>query len=615
MSEHEQLTIAASDFVEAVRRSRVVDEARFDAALSELGMPHSPAALKEEPASSGLEESAKQAPAVAKHLIDRGVLTRYQAKELLQGRFRRLRMEHFVIRDLLGVGGMGAVFRAYDQEHDREVALKVLSERFKHDAGMRARFRLEARAGMHLDHSGIVKTYELGVTDDVFGEVDYASMELFEGIALHELVGIMGPLPVNAACDIACQAGDALDYLHAQGMVHRDVKPDNVLVDRTGAVKIIDFGLTLINDASDEEPAEGEEFSLAMIFGHDCLGTPDYMPPEQADDSRAVDARADIYSLGCTLFVALTAKRPFTGKSGTELIQQHRTQPPPDPRQVIDTIPPEVARAVLRMMAKSPDDRLRSMREVREELHRFATRRRIDFSFSRLTRNRMALAIRQGRISQRRTSTAMRLSTAGRQTSARRAGSGTGSAAALQATGSPRDTAIARLGSGSRRSGVRGQRVGEQSATTAASGAENLLQGMSGAALDEQAAGTGAMLRLPDGGLFRLARANVVIGRSRDESDLWIDDKRLSGRHCRLMYDGRHWQVIDLESRNGTSINGRRVSMAPLFGGDKLTLSGEVTLAVDWSQRRPRAGWGPVFWPVLAFLLVAIAAGACWFLS
>jgi eukaryotic-like serine/threonine-protein kinase len=614
MSEHEQLTVAASDFVEAIRRSRVVDEAQFDAALSEFDAQRS-ASVPEEFASLELKESEKEAPALARHLIEREVLTRYQAKELLQGRFRRLRMEHFVIRDLLGVGGMGAVFRAFDERHGREVALKVLSERFKHDAGMRARFRLEARAGMHLDHPGIVKTYELGVTDDVFGEVDYASMELFEGIALHELVGIMGPIPVNAACDIACQAADALGYLHAQGMVHRDVKPDNVLVDRTGAVKIIDFGLTLINEANSEEPAEGEEFSLAMIFGHECLGTPDYMPPEQADDSREVDARADVYGLGCTLFVALTAKRPFTAKSGSELIQQHRTQPPPDPRQVIETIPPEIARAVIRMMAKSPDDRLQSMRDVREELHRFATRRRIDFSFSRLTRNRMALAIRQGRISQRRTSTAMRLSTAGRQTGARRAASGTGSAAALQATGAPRDTAIARLGSGSRRSGARGERVGQETAISAASGAENLLQGMSGAAVDEQAAGTGAMLRLPDGGLFRLARANVVIGRSRDEADLWIDDRRLSGRHCRLMYDGSQWQVIDLESRNGTAINGRRISMARLFGGDKLTLSGEVTLTMDWSQRRPREGWGPVVWFVLGILLLAIAAGAYWFLS
>jgi eukaryotic-like serine/threonine-protein kinase len=606
MSEHEQLTIAASDFVEAVRRSRVVDEAALDAALSEFRPQRS---------STGSDESASEATALARHLIDRGVLTRYQGKELLQGRFRRLRMEHFVIRDLLGVGGMGAVFRAYDEKRDQDVALKVLSERFKHDAGMRARFRLEARAGMHLEHPNIVKTYELGVTDDVFGEVDYASMELFEGIALHELVGIMGPIPVNAACDIACQASDALGYLHAQGMVHRDVKPDNVLVDRTGAVKIIDFGLTLINEASDEEPAEGEEFSLAMIFGHDCLGTPDYMPPEQADDSREVDARADIYGLGCTLFVALTAKRPFTGRSGSELIQQHRTQPPPDPRQVVETIPPEVARAVLKMMAKSPEDRLPSMRDVREELHRFATRRKIDFSFSRLTRNRMALAIRQGRISQRRTSTAMRLSTAGRQTSPRGAASGAGSAAALQATGAPRDTAIARQGSGSRRGGARGERVGTETATTAASGAEDVLQGMSGDAVDEQAARTGAMLRLPDGGLFRLARANVVIGRSRDESDLWIDDKRLSGRHCRLMYDGRHWQVIDLESRNGTAINGRRISMAPLFGGDRLTLSGEVTLMMDWSQRRPREGGGPVVWTALAVVLLAIAAGAWWFLS
>src|SRR5690606_36548019 len=131
---------------------------------------------------------------------------------------------------------------------------------------------------------------------------------------------------------------------------------------------------------------------------------------------------------------------------------------------------------------------------------------------------------RQGRLGQRRTSAARRLSTAGRRTSARGAGSGTGSAAALQATGAPRDTAIARRGSGSRRSGVRGERVGSDAAASAASGAEDVLQGMSGTAVDEQAAATGAMLRLPDGGLFRLARANVVIGRSRDESDLWIDD-------------------------------------------------------------------------------------------
>lgn len=605
MQEQEQLTLEASEFVEAIRRSSVVDEKALAPALETFV----PGPLDDE---SG--DSVDMPTRLAKHLITAKVLTRYQAKELLQGRFRRLRMEHFVIRDLLGVGGMGSVFRALDEKRNQEVALKVLSERFKHDAGMRARFRLEAEAGMRLDHPKIVKTYEIGETDDVFGEVDYASMELFEGIALHELVGIMGPMPVNSACDIACQTADALGYLHDEGMVHRDVKPDNLLIDRDGNVKLIDFGLTLVNETGDEESSENEEFSLAMIFGHDCLGTPDYMPPEQAEDSRAADARSDVYGLGCTLFVALTAKRPFTGSRGSELIHMHKMLPPPDPRSVIESIPPEIARAVLKMMAKSPDDRYQSMAEVKNALHRFATQRRIDFSFSRLTSNRMALAIKQGRITQRRTSTAMRLSSAGRMTQTRRRG-GAGSAAALQATDAPRDTAVGRHGSSATGGRSAGTRVGQNSNASAASGAENVLRGLNGGASDEAAAASGALLRLPDDGLFRLAKADIVIGRNREEVDLFIDDKRLSGRHCRLNFDGRGWQVIDLESRNGTEVNGRRVSISRLYGGDTLTLSGEVRLTMDWSQQRPGQGSSVLMWAgIAAAIVIAMAIGG-WFLS
>ena len=558
------------------------------------------------------EYDLPSAASTAKRLIEKDVLTRYQAKELLQGRFRRLRMDHFVIRDLLGVGGMGSVFRAYDEQRGEEVALKVLSERFKHDAGMRARFRLEARAGMRLEHPGIVKTYELGVTDDVFGEVDYATMELFEGIALHELVGIMGPLPVNAACDIICQTSDALGYIHSEGMVHRDVKPDNVLIDRDGTVKIIDFGLTLVNEADDDGPAEGEEFSLAMIFGHDCLGTPDYMPPEQAADSRKADARSDVYGLGCTLYVALTGKRPFHGRMGSEIINLHKLQPPPDPRAVVEKTPPEVARAVLKMLAKSPEDRFPSMAEVREELHRFATRRKIDFSFTRLIHNRMALAIKQGRISQRRTSTAMHLSTAGRRTSHRILSDAAGSAAALQATDTARDTTFSRHGSRVGRDDSRGGRVTPAPAVTAASGAEDLLRGMDPSSNDRQAASSGAMLRLPDGGLYRLSQSEVVIGRQRNQVDLWIDDKRLSARHCRLTFDGDQWRVMDLESRNGTAINGQRVSIAPIYGKDKLTLSGEVTLTMDWSRRRCETSNRRMIGIGLAAAVIAILAGVYW---
>jgi eukaryotic-like serine/threonine-protein kinase len=599
MHEPGQVIVGSSEFLEAVRRSRVVKDSALDAALADF----SPAVAEGDASAETLQ--------IARHLIEQNLVTRYQAKELLQGRFRRLRMEHFVIRDLLGVGGMGAVFRAYDLQRGQEVALKVLSERFKHDAGMRARFRLEARAGMRLDHPGIVKTYELGVTDDVFGEVDYATMEMFEAIALHELVGIMGPIPVNAACDMICQAADALSHLHSQDMVHRDVKPDNVLVDRDGKVKVIDLGLTLINEAENAAPSE-EEFSLAMIFGHDCLGTPDYMPPEQADDSRGADARSDVYGLGCTLFVALTAKRPFSARSGSEIIRMHKTQPPPDPGAIVETIPPEIRRAVLKMMAKSPGDRFQSMAEVRQELEKFSTRRRIDFSFSRLIHNRMALAIKQGRISMRQTSTAMRLSNAGRKTQPRTLGSGAGSAAALQATDAPRDTAVARRGSGLSRAGEKGGRIGQPASASAAVGAEDLLRGLSGE-VDEKAAATGAMLKLPDGGLFRLAKADVAIGRNRDEVDLWIDDRRLSGRHCRLNYDGTNWQVIDLESRNGTEINGRRISIAPIFGHDRLTLAGEVEFVMDWSKRRPGKGLSAWAWIILVLLASTLAGVGYWY--
>lgn len=597
MREDQLQTVPASDFLEAVRRSGVVDE---QALQSELIV------FDELVVQTGTDSAADDSAELAKYLIRRNLLTRYQAKELLQGRFRRLRMDHFVIQDLLGVGGMGSVFRARDEQRDEDVALKVLSERFKHDTGMRARFRLEARAGMRLDHPGIVKTYEVGVTDDVFGEVDYATMELFEGIALHELIGIMGPLPVNAACDIICQTAGALAYIHQQEMVHRDVKPDNILIDREGRVKVIDFGLTLINEA-----IEGEEFSLAMIFGHDCLGTPDYMPPEQAIDSHAADPRSDVYGLGCTLFVGLTAKRPFYGKSTSEVIRLHRKQPPPDPRTIIETTPPEIARTVLKMLAKNPDDRFQTMGEVRDALQPFAAQRRIDFSFSQLVRNRLVLAIKQGRFSLRRTSTAMRLSSAGRRTKNSRTGTdeGHGSAAALKATDAPRDTAVGRASPPASGRTSAGSAAVPGVSTSAASEAAGLLHGM-GTATDEQAAASGAMLKLPDGGLFRLAKAEVVIGRSREQTDLWLDDKRLSGRHCRLTFDGKQWQVLDLESRNGIEVNGRRVTISPLFGRDQLTLSGEITLTMDWSRRHPRRRRKLIIWAMAAAALLAIAGAA-----
>ncbi len=541
------MAVAASELLDAIHRSGVVSADELDVALARI-----PEAEESEPKD------------LAKQLVRAKLLTSYQARELLQGRYRRLCFGPFVIRDVLGVGGMGTVFLAWDSRREQEVAFKVLSERFKHDSGMRARFRLEARAGLRLQHPRIVKTYELGLTDDVFGEVDYSTMEVFPGIALHELVGIVKGLPYPVACDIASQTANALEAVHQRGMVHRDIKPDNVLIDNTGQVKIIDFGLAMLHEA-----ARDEEFSLAMIFGHDCLGTADYMPPEQAQDSLHVDARADIYGLGCTLYVALTARRPYPGETAKEIIDAHKTQPFPNPQDHVPEIPDELVAVLHRMVAKSPQDRFATARDVQEALRPFAQRRPIDFDFDQLKRVRMKVAIKLGRLSMRRTSTATRLSSTARFSS-----STARSTDSQKATQVPEDIKVNFRGS---RSSSRQPRAGIGDDSAAAE-AEQLLADFS--VSDSQAATTGAMLRLPAGGLYRIEKSSFVIGRSH-EADLPIDSRKLSSRHCRIFFDGQVWNVADLGSKNGLKVNGRPTESSPLRHGDRLTLADDVTLRFE----------------------------------
>ncbi len=216
------------------------------------------------------------------------MLTPFQAERLLEGRYRGLVIDRYRIREVLGFGGMGCVFIAEDPESDRKVALKVLSAEHALDAGMLTRMKLEAVAGMRLHHPNIIQTYRMDTT----GAVHFLVMELVRGISLHELVALHGAVKWQMVCDIGMQAAEALVAAHQQGIVHRDIKPANFLIEQNGVTRILDFGLALMKDGEDEE------FSLSMLFGHDCLGTPDYIAPEQTLDSKNVDGRADIYSLG-----------------------------------------------------------------------------------------------------------------------------------------------------------------------------------------------------------------------------------------------------------------------------------------------------------------------------
>lgn len=353
----------AHPFLEKVERSNVLPAAQLRAYAERFPHP--------------VEVNEFQA---AKHAVQQQLLTLFQAEEILNGRGRKLLVGDYVLFDILGYGGMGTVYIARHVESKQHVAVKLLGEQTKHDAGIRARFQLEARAGMKLDHPKLVKTLEFGTVQELYGETEYMVMELVAGVTLLEGINFSnGPMKWDAAADVISQAADGLHYLHENGMVHRDVKPDNILIEVNGNAKLLDFGLTL----ADEEGFE-DEFSLAMIFGHDCLGTADYIPPEQSADSLNVDARADIYSLGCTLYTALTAKRPFPGRKRPETVKAHRTEPRPIVKVENPNVPQALSDAVLHMMSVDPNKRPQTMLDVKDLLAPFRKRRNWAFEFSQV---------------------------------------------------------------------------------------------------------------------------------------------------------------------------------------------------------------------------------------
>ena len=312
--------------------------------------------------------------AVARSLVRNRVLTPFQAERLLEGRYRGFVIDGYRVREVLGVGGMGCVYIAEDRDANRKVALKVMASQHALDPGMLARMKLEARAGMEIKHPNVIETYRIDST----GAVNYMVLELMRGISLHELVALHGPVDCQTTCDIFLQVALGLEAAHRKGIIHRDIKPANILIDSTGVTKLLDFGLAKIDDN------EGDEFSLAMIFGHDCLGTPDYIAPEQAIDSNSVDDRADIYSFGCTMYVALTGRVPFPQKNNAAKIEAHKTQTPRSIRDIRPEVSEDVVAIVEKLMARDPNDRFSSALAVAKALKPLASRKSVKFDFRHL---------------------------------------------------------------------------------------------------------------------------------------------------------------------------------------------------------------------------------------
>jgi len=300
---------------------------------------------------------AADGAAAARKLVEAGKLTAFQADAVLGQRFEELRIGNYDVLDKLGVGGMGAVYKARHRRMKRVVALKVLSREGARSGTLADRFQREIETLARLAHPNIVMAYDA----DEAEVGPFLVMELVIGRDLAAEVADRGPLPVADAIDRILQAARGLEYAHAQGIVHRDIKPGNILRDTDGLVKVADLGLARLS----ETPA-----NLSLTQAGTVVGTAEYMPPEQAVDSGEVNHRADIYSLGCTLFFLLTGRAPYQSGSIMSMFLKHRDEPVPDLRALRPAVPAGLEAVFRRMAAKAPADRYQSMTEVAAALER-----------------------------------------------------------------------------------------------------------------------------------------------------------------------------------------------------------------------------------------------------
>ena len=270
------------------------------------------------------------------------------------------RLGPYLILEKIGQGGMGSVYRAVHTKLERHVALKTLPSRHSLDDGATRRFEKEMKAIGRLDHPNIVRATDAGE----WNGVHYLAMEYVDGTDLSHFLRRYGKLPVAEACEIIRCVADALQHAHEQGLVHRDIKPSNIMITRSGQVKVLDFGLALLCSAGS-----------GQLTADRIMGTFDYMAPEQADNSHEVDHRADVYSLGCTLYELLCGEAPFSGVSYASVAKKmvaHASQAPQPVRRHRADVPRDVARVVERMLAKEPRKRPATTAEVSEALAPFA---------------------------------------------------------------------------------------------------------------------------------------------------------------------------------------------------------------------------------------------------
>ena len=265
----------------------------------------------------------------------------------------------YEVGEILGYGGMAEVHRGRDVRLGREVAIKILRSDLARDPTFQNRFRREAQAAAGLNHPSIVAVYDTGEDESADGLTPYIVMEFVEGRTLREILKTEGPLSPQRAMEVTADVCAALDFSHRSGIVHRDIKPGNVMITDAGAVKVMDFGIAraLADNAA------------TVTAASSVIGTAQYLSPEQAR-GESVDARSDVYSTGCLLYELLTGHPPFTGDSPVAVAYQHVRENPQIPSSVHSAIPPALDSIVMKALAKNPLNRYQTAAEMRADLQR-----------------------------------------------------------------------------------------------------------------------------------------------------------------------------------------------------------------------------------------------------
>jgi len=330
-------------FLDLVRRSGLVEKDQLDRVLLDL---------KQQAAGGPITDTSF----VAERLVDASMLTAWQCEKLLEGRYKGFFLGKYKLLDHLGTGGMSSVYLAEHVLMQRRVAIKVLPKNRVEDSSYLARFYLEAQAAAALDHRNIVRAYDV----DNDGIIHYLVMEYVEGRDLQQIVKEDGPMDYATAAEYIRQGAEGLAHAHHAGLIHRDVKPANLLVDQKNVVKVLDLGLARFTDE--------DRASLTVTYDENVLGTADYLAPEQALDSHGVDARADVYSLGCSLYYLLTGHPPFPEGTLPQRLMMHQKQQPQSIYEDRPDAPDDLVWICMKMMAKKRQARYQSAAETARAL-------------------------------------------------------------------------------------------------------------------------------------------------------------------------------------------------------------------------------------------------------